>query len=190
MAQGIAARAMYAGKKILVKKGILPGTHPAGFQRAQVMEAVVSNQWRIGLPNGVSVAFAGEVDARTLTTVLSSAADALKLRKIDRVADWSLARILYELEGYNGWGYRKFHQHVKSPYLWSFSNHYTQGKYIADGTWSDTAVSGQGGAAVLIKRLEQRGEISILTGQIAAAMSFHCGTRTVSLTEAKICSAF
>jgi lysozyme family protein len=44
-----------------------------------------------------------------------SATDALKLRKIDRVADWSLARILYELEGYNGWGYRRHHQHVKSP---------------------------------------------------------------------------
>jgi len=38
------------------------------------VEAPLSSQWRIGLPNGVSVAFAGEVDARTLTTVLSSAA--------------------------------------------------------------------------------------------------------------------
>ena len=47
-----------------------------------------------------------------------SAVDALKLRKIDRVADWSIERILFELEGYNGWGYRKYHQHVKSPYLW------------------------------------------------------------------------
>ena len=73
-AQGIAARAMYAGKKTLVKKGVLPGTHPAQFQRVQVMEAPLSSQWRIGLPNGVSVAFAGEVDARTLTTVLSTAA--------------------------------------------------------------------------------------------------------------------
>jgi len=27
----------------------------------QVMEATISNQWRIGLPNGVSAAFAGEV---------------------------------------------------------------------------------------------------------------------------------
>jgi lysozyme family protein len=97
-----------------------------------------------------------------------SAIDALKLRKIDRVADWSIERILFELEGYNGWGYRKYHQHVKSPYLWSFSNQYTQGKYIADGTWSDTAVSRQCGAAVVIKRLEQRGEINVLTGQIAA----------------------
>ena len=73
-AQGIAARAMYAGKKTLVKKGVLPGTHSARFQRVQVLEATLSSQWRIGLPNGVSVAFAGEVDARTLTTVLSSAA--------------------------------------------------------------------------------------------------------------------
>jgi lysozyme family protein len=92
-----------------------------------------------------------------------SANDALQLRKIDRVSDWSLDRLLYELEGYNGWGYRKFHQHVKSPYLWSFSNHYTKGKYVRDGTWSDTAVSRQCGAAVLIKRLEQRGEIPLFS---------------------------
>ena len=71
--QGIAARAMYGDKKTLVQKGVLPGTQPVRFQRVR-MEAAVSNQWRIGLPNGVSVAFAGEVDARTLTTVLSVSA--------------------------------------------------------------------------------------------------------------------
>jgi hypothetical protein len=38
------------------------------------MEAAMNNQWRIGLPNGVSVAFAGEVDSRTLTNVLSVSA--------------------------------------------------------------------------------------------------------------------
>ena len=72
--QGIAVRAMYGGKKILVKKGILSATHQARFQRVQMMEAAVNSQWRIGLPNGVSVAFAGEVDARSLTTVLSVSA--------------------------------------------------------------------------------------------------------------------
>ncbi len=49
--QGIAARAMYGGKKVLVKKGVLVTTRSARFQRVQVMEAAVSNQWRIGLPN-------------------------------------------------------------------------------------------------------------------------------------------
>ena len=94
-----------------------------------------------------------------------SASDALQLRKIDAVGDWCLARILYELEGYNGWGYRKHHTHVKSPYLWSFSNHYKRGKYVADGTWSDSASSRQCGAAVIIKRLEQQGDIAPLTAQ-------------------------
>jgi len=72
--RGIAVRAMYGGKKILVKKGILPTAQPARFQRVEVMDAPVSKQWRIGLPNGVSVAFAGEVDAGLLTTVLSVSA--------------------------------------------------------------------------------------------------------------------
>ena len=71
--QGIAVRAMYGGKKTLVQKGVLPGTQAVRFQRVQ-MEAAVSNQWRIGLPNGVSVVFVGEVDARTLTSVLSVSA--------------------------------------------------------------------------------------------------------------------
>lgn len=101
----------------------------------------------------------------------ASAVDALQLRKVDRVGDWSTQRTLYELEGYNGWGYRLHHPHVKSPYLWSFSNHYTRGKYIADGTWSDSAVSGQCGAAVLVRRLEQRGEIATLDGAIATAVT-------------------
>ena len=72
--QGFTARAMYTGKKVLVKKGVLPGKRPVRFQRVQVMEATPSSQWRIGLPNGVSVAFVGEVDAGSLTTVLSTAA--------------------------------------------------------------------------------------------------------------------
>ncbi len=88
-----------------------------------------------------------------------SAIDALKLRKLHRVEEWTLPRMLYELEGYNGWGYRLYHAHVLSPYLWSWSNHYSSGKYIADGTWSDTAVSRQCGSVLLIKRLEERGEI-------------------------------
>ena len=92
-----------------------------------------------------------------------SAVDALKLRRLHKLKDWSLPRMLYELEGYNGWGYRLYHSHVKSPYLWSYSSHYISGKYVADGTWSDTAKSRQCGAVALIKRLDERGEISLLT---------------------------
>ena len=73
-ARGISVQTMYAGKKTLVKKGVLPSEQPARFQRVQVMEAAISSQWRIGLPNGVSVAFAGEVDSQALTAILHSAA--------------------------------------------------------------------------------------------------------------------
>ncbi len=84
-----------------------------------------------------------------------SAEDALTMRGLGAQTDWSLAGTLYQLEGYNGWGYRLYHSHVLSPYLWSFSNHYTSGKYTADGTWSDVAVSRQCGAAVLLRRMAE-----------------------------------
>ena len=90
-----------------------------------------------------------------------SASDALQLQKLDMWNDWSVPGLLYQLEKYNGWGYRTKHPHVLSPYLWSFSNHYTKGKYIADGTWSETAVSQQCGAAVLLRRMAEKGDIQI-----------------------------
>ena len=86
-----------------------------------------------------------------------SAADALQLKRLGADTDWSLAGTLYQLERYNGFGYRLYHPHVLSPYLWGFSNHYSSGKYVADGTWSDSAVSKQCGAAVLLRRMAERG---------------------------------
>lgn len=71
---GLAAQAMYAGKKLLIKKGVLARTRPVQFHRAQVVGAVFDSEWRVQLPNGVSVAFAGAVDAGTLSTVLNTAA--------------------------------------------------------------------------------------------------------------------
>lgn len=90
-----------------------------------------------------------------------SAIDSLQLQRLDRWDDWSVPGILYKAEEYNGWGYRTRHPEVLSPYLWSGSNHYRQGKYVADGRWSDTAVSNQIGAAVLLRRLVERNLISI-----------------------------
>lgn len=85
----------------------------------------------------------------------ASALDALKLRKLDQVKTWSVARMLWELEGFNGYGYRLYHPTVKSPYLWSFTNHYTKGKYAADGKYDANLVSQQIGAACLLKLLMQ-----------------------------------
>lgn len=99
----------------------------------------------------------------------ASATDALKLDRLHLINDWSLPALLYRIERYNGWGYRKFHPEVLSPYLWSFSNHYIRGKYVADGRFSDTAVSHQCGAVVLLRRMAERAIIELEAVPEAAA---------------------
>jgi lysozyme family protein len=88
-----------------------------------------------------------------------SAIDALTFERFHQWNDWSIPGLLYKLERYNGWGYRKQHPEVLTPYLWSFTNHYERGKYISDGRFSDTARSKQCGAAALLRRLMERGSV-------------------------------
>ncbi len=71
---GLSAQAMYTGKKMLVRKGVLPRTRPNRFQRVQMAGVPVASDWRIELANGVSVAFSGEVEAGALAMVLNTAA--------------------------------------------------------------------------------------------------------------------
>ena len=85
----------------------------------------------------------------------ASACDALGLKSLSAQTDWSLAGTLYQLERYNGFGYRLGHPEVLTPYLWAGSTHYARGKFVADHKWSDTAVSSQNGAAVLLRRLAE-----------------------------------
>ena len=84
-----------------------------------------------------------------------SALDALEYDKLTEWNDWSIGGICYKLEGFNGWGYRA--HNINSPYLWSYSNLYTSGKYVADNKWSGTAVSGQCGAAVILRSMSDEG---------------------------------
>jgi lysozyme family protein len=87
----------------------------------------------------------------------SSAIDALNLLGFTGQSDWSMERTLYRLEAYNGFGYRRLG--VPTPYLWSFSQHYDRGKFVADGKFDRSARSQQCGAAVMLKRLDEAGEI-------------------------------
>jgi len=85
----------------------------------------------------------------------TSAKDAVRFAGLHRVQTWDLARALYQLEDYNGWGYRKYG--INSPYLWSCTNHYKSGLYVKDGKFSATAISQQAGAAAIIRRMAERG---------------------------------
>jgi lysozyme family protein len=90
----------------------------------------------------------------------SSAADALRIKKFTDVTDWDLARTLFRWEMYNGWRSRMLYK-INTPYLWSFSNHYTKGKFVRDNVWDGNAVSQQCGAAVMLKVLVESGAVTL-----------------------------
>ncbi|MGV1352775.1 hypothetical protein, partial [Klebsiella pneumoniae] len=60
-----------------------------------------------------------------------------------RWKDWSPAGILTLLEHYNGLGYAN--RGAPSPYLWSGTDQYVRGKYVADGKYDPNAISKQAG---------------------------------------------
>jgi lysozyme family protein len=107
-------------------------------------------------------------------TFEQSAIDALifdDLDKVPRVATgpedyakgWPIERVAYQLEKYNGGGY--LDKPIVSPYLASWSNKYTSGKYVADHVYDANAVSAQPGALTILKIL------ATLDPEVAAAIA-------------------
>jgi lysozyme family protein len=78
--------------------------------------------------------------------------DALvRLKKLNRVKDWRLEKMLYYAEQYNGWGYH--YRRMPSPYLWGGTTIQRRGKYVADGRFSPTTWDVQPGVAALISQM-------------------------------------
>jgi len=86
----------------------------------------------------------------------TSARDAMTYEKFNGQQDWGLERTLYRWEQYNGWGYRG---RVNSPYLWSFSNQYTKGKFVRDSVWDPNKVSEQCGTVTMLIGLVEAGDV-------------------------------
>jgi lysozyme family protein len=84
-----------------------------------------------------------------------SASDALQMTGISRTQDWSIARVLYEIERFKGIGYRRSRQ-INSPFLWNCTSYYTKGYYVSSGSFDPEAVPPRCGAAPLLKRLMDR----------------------------------
>jgi len=80
-----------------------------------------------------------------------AAVDALKMKGLHTIREWSVERVCYEAERFNGFGY--FWKGVPSAYLWSYSNIYIGGKYVADGVWDGNARDQQVGVMPLLKRM-------------------------------------
>lgn len=84
-----------------------------------------------------------------------AAIDALKLHGLHRIDDWSIERVLYECERFNGWGY--YRKGLVSPYVWAGTTLYRSGKYVRDGVYDPSHVDTQLGCAIILKRLQDNG---------------------------------
>lgn len=84
-----------------------------------------------------------------------SAIDAFAIKGWEKITKWTLERAMYELERYNGFGYRLYHPDVLTPYLFSGTTLYTKGKYVGDHDYSASAVSDQEGAIGLLLALAE-----------------------------------
>lgn len=88
-----------------------------------------------------------------------AAIDALKLKDMHRIQHWSVARMLYQAEVFNGLGY--VGRGINSPYVWAGTNHEQRGKYVRDGEFNANAEDTQlGVAAVLIRLAQKRPDIA------------------------------
>lgn len=81
----------------------------------------------------------------------------------------TLGRCLYLAEKYNGWGYitgagRNTRPPSTSPYIWSMTDQYISGKYVADGRFDAGTVDQQPGVAAMMKALEEAG-INLFPGK-------------------------
>lgn len=83
----------------------------------------------------------------------ASAIDALKMRGLHKITSWSIARMLFEAERYNGTGY--ISHKVNSPYLFAATSLQQRGKYVADGKWSSTAWDIQLGVVAILKAIAE-----------------------------------
>lgn len=70
-----------------------------------------------------------------------------------RWKDWSAGGTMTLLEQYNGLGY--FKKGLPSPYVWSGTDQYQSGKYVADGVFDPNVVDKQLGCAGLILAMQK-----------------------------------
>ena len=100
---------------------------------------------------------------------VESAVDALTFDQLCQIDDISVANLLFLAEGYNGTGYKR--RGINSPYLWSFTDKYSTGKYVADGTFDPEAHDAQCGIAAILLRLHERNEIALFGETISVSVN-------------------
>lgn len=114
-------------------------------------DSLAKRTWQVPAGRPLAEPWSGKGSAYTF---LESAIDALRLKGFHVQESWNINLMLYRLEKYNGFGYIR--KGIATPYLWAGTNHYKKGKFVNDGVFDPEAVSGQIGAAVLIRLLTDK----------------------------------
>jgi lysozyme family protein len=133
---------------------------------AVIHELEASGNFKAHLHNGDPLTHrtvhvpAGRPPGNPPFTFAQSARDALEFDGLAHLEDWSISHTLFRLERFNGFGYRKASIDIPSPYLWSFTQHYTRGKFDVDGHYNPALVSQQCGAAALLRVMIDRGQVT------------------------------
>lgn len=81
-----------------------------------------------------------------------AAIDALLLKKNIFPESWTFENKLSFAEKFNGLGYRN--KGLQSPYVFSFTNAYEKGKYVADGKFNPEFIDKQCGVAAILLELD------------------------------------
>lgn len=82
-----------------------------------------------------------------------AAIDALLLKGLHKIDKWTIARMLYEAERFNGFGYMS--KGINSPYVWGGTNHQQPGMYVADHVFDRSKNDPRIGVAAIIQRLAE-----------------------------------
>lgn len=121
----------------------------AGLQDVGVWKGVLHNGERIiGTGRKTTLVPSGR---GPFSTWVDAAVDALKQKGFDKIKYWSVSRMLWALEPFNGYGYRN--KGLRSPYLWASTNHQQRGKYVSDGVFDSSVMDTQMGCAAMLKYL-------------------------------------
>ena len=92
-----------------------------------------------------------------------AAIDALRYDRLDDTTHlWTWSYACYAAESYNGFGPRA--RGVHTGYLWSGTNHYLTGKYVADGVWNPDRTDNQLGVVPLMAALVRQDASLALAG--------------------------
>jgi len=101
-------------------------------------------------------------------TFEESAEDALGMKGLASIKDWSIERICYEAERYNGFGYRGRGKSQRSPYLWGGTNQQKAGKYVEDNVYDGSHWDVQPGVCAVLKLMLEREPALLETPELDA----------------------